>query len=168
MVDVMSEQVLKLTAAIVSAHLSYNAVDAHALPAVIQSVHAALTNAGAAAPAPARPAPAVPIKKSVFPDHIVCLEDGKRQKILKRHLETAHGLTPAQYREKWQLPHDYPMVAPDYAGTRSTLAKALGLGRKRASPEEPSAAPAPAPVQRGRKRAAAVKSAPPARKTQRS
>jgi predicted transcriptional regulator len=154
--DLMSDQVLKLTAAIVSAHLSHNTVDARALPAIIQSVHAALTNAGAAAPEPVRLAPAVPIRKSVFSDHIVCLEDGKKQKTLKRHLQTAHGLTPAQYREKWQLPHDYPMVAPDYAETRSALAKARGLGRKRAVPEGPLAPPAPAPAQRGRKRAAAA------------
>ena len=124
--------VLKLTAKIISAHVGNNQVAADALPKLIQSVHRSLAAAGMAepAPAPAPLTPAVPIRKSVFPDHIVCLEDGKKLKMLKRHLQTSYGMTPGQYREKWGLPADYPMVAPDYTSHRSTLAKQNGLGRK--------------------------------------
>ena len=89
-----------------------------------------------------KPQPAVPVKKSVFPDFIICLEDGKKLKMLKRHLQTSYGLTPAQYREKWGLPHDYPMVAPSYAERRSVLAKTIGLGR---TPKATAPAPVPAP-----------------------
>jgi len=123
--------VLELTAQIVAAHVSNNLVAAEALPAVIHEVFRALSGIGQEAPAPVeRKAPAVPWKKSVFPDHIVCLEDGKKLKTLKRHLKTAYDLTPDQYRERWGLPPDYPMVAPAYASHRSSLAKKIGLGTK--------------------------------------
>ena len=153
----MSDEVLSLTAQIVSAHVAHNSVATDALPALIQSVYNTLTKAGTAAPEPEKPQPAVPVKRSVFHDHIVCLEDGKKQKMLKRHLQTAHGLTPEQYREKWNLPHDYPLVAPSYAEKRSTLAKAFGLGRKPVTPKSvpidvKSEVPA-APARRGRKKA---------------
>jgi predicted transcriptional regulator len=127
--------VLRLTAKIISAHVGNNQVTVDALPELIQSVHRSLVTAGTAepAPAPAPPTPAVPIRKSVFPDHIVCLEDGKKLKMLKRYLQTSYGMTPEQYRRKWGLPADYPMVAPNYASHRSSLAKQAGLGRKPAS-----------------------------------
>ena len=157
--------VLGLMAQIVSAHVSHNAVRADALPALIQSVYATLSTVGAE-PAPVeKQQPAVPIKRSVFPDYIVCLEDGKKLKMLKRHLQTSYGMTPEQYRERWGLSADYPMVAPNYAERRSDLAKKIGLGRKRAAPEvevEPPPPPPPppepsAPAKRGRKpKAAAV------------
>jgi len=129
----MSEQtppttVLGLTAQIVSAHVSNNAVSSDALPSLIQSVYRTLSGVGQEPAQPERPQPAVPVKKSVFHDHIVCLEDGKKLKMLKRHLRTAYGLTPEQYREKWGLPADYPMVAPNYAKKRSSLARQIGLG----------------------------------------
>ena len=124
--------VLGLTAKIVAAHVGHNQVAADALPGLIQSVHRSLTAAGTAEPAaaPAPLTPAVPIRRSVFPDHIVCLEDGKRLTMLKRHLQASYGMTPDQYRQKWGLPADYPMVAPNYASHRSSLAKQAGLGRK--------------------------------------
>ena len=132
--------VLRLTAKIVSAHVGKYQVAATALPELIQAVHLSLTTADTVEPAPASLTPAVPIRKSVFPDHIVCLEDGKKLKMLKRHLRGRYGMTPEQYRQKWGLPADYPMVAPDYASLRSTLAKQLGLGRKPESsaPEQTS------------------------------
>jgi predicted transcriptional regulator len=122
--------VLGLTAQIVSAHVSNNAVNVDALPALIQDVYRTLANVGREPAAPDRPQPAVPVKRSVFPDHIVCLEDGKKLKMLKRHLKTAYNMTPEQYRERWGLPPEYPMVAPNYARHRSTLAKKIGLGTK--------------------------------------
>jgi predicted transcriptional regulator len=129
--DIPQQDVLALTARIVSAHVAHNAVPLDALPALIVSVHTALAAADTA-PAPgSKPLPAVPVKRSVFADHLVCLEDGKRLIMLKRHLRTAYGMTPEQYRERWGLPHDYPMVAPNYAARRSTLARTFGLGRKR-------------------------------------
>ena len=136
MSDQIAADILGLTAQIVSAHLSKNQVDMDALPSLIQSVYRSLSTAGEAelAPAPAQ-TPAVPIKKSVFPDYIVCLEDGKKLKMLKRHLQTSYGLSPDAYRTKWGLPREYPMVALSYAATRSTLAKSIGLGRKPAAAE---------------------------------
>jgi len=125
-----SSGVLGLTAEIVSAHVSNNPVGPDALPVLIQSVYRSLSGAGKEPVQPDKPQPAVPVKKSVFPDHIVCLEDGKKLKMLKRHLKTAYNLTPEQYRERWGLPPDYPMVAPDYAQHRSALAKKIGLGTK--------------------------------------
>ena len=130
-----SMDVLGLTAQIIAAHLSNNTVEPHVLPSLIHEVYAALSGVGAgrpeADPAPIeRRQPAVPLKKSVFPDHIICLEDGKKLKMLKRHLKTAFDLTPDQYRERWGLPPEYPMVAPNYARHRSSLAKKIGLGTK--------------------------------------
>lgn len=122
--------VLGLTAQIVSAHVSNNSVAADALPALIQEVYRTLAGVERGAPEPDRPSPAVPVRKSVFPDHIVCLEDGKKLKMLKRHLKTAYDMTPEQYKERWGLPSDYPMVAPNYAKHRSSLAKRIGLGTK--------------------------------------
>ena len=126
----LSDDVLGLTAQIVSAHVSNNAVSPDALPSLIQEVYKTLAGVGKEAPPPERPQPAVPVKKSVFQDHIVCLEDGKKLKMLKRHLKTAYNMTPEQYRERWGLGPDYPMVAPDYAKRRSSLAKQIGLGTK--------------------------------------
>jgi predicted transcriptional regulator len=127
----MSDDVLGFTAQIVSAHLTKNAVPVEELPALIREVYKTLSNVGEA-PAPVEALkPAVPVTKSVFPDHIVCLEDGKQMTMLKRHLMTEHNLTVDQYRTKWGLPSNYPMVAPNYAETRSSLAKKMGLGRSR-------------------------------------
>ena len=125
--------ILGLTAKIVSAHVSNNAVSPAALPGLIQSVFRTMSGVGQPQQQPEaeRPQPAVPIKKSVFNDHIVCLEDGKKLKMLKRHLKTAFDLTPQQYRTRWGLAADYPMVAPDYAERRSALAKQIGLGTRR-------------------------------------
>ena len=125
---------LTFAAQIVSAHVSHNAVPPAALPGVIRSVYDTLSGLGVE-PAPVeKPRPAVPITKSVFPDHIICMEDGKKLKMLKRHLDTAHGMTPEQYRERWGLPRDYPMTAPEYTAHRSALAKSAGLGTKSAPP----------------------------------
>ncbi|PBB36508.1 MucR family transcriptional regulator [Mesorhizobium sp. WSM3882] len=120
-----------LTADIVSAYVSKNAVSVSALPELIESVNSSLSKIGQPLEEP-KPAltPAVNPKKSVTPEYIVCLEDGKKFKSLKRHLDTHYGLTPVAYRTKWGLPADYPMVAPNYAAARSQLAKASGLGRK--------------------------------------
>ena len=122
--------VLGLTAQIVSAHVSNNSVSPDALSALIQDVYRTLSGVGKEPAAPDKPQPAVPVEKSVFPDHIVCLEDGKKLKMLKRHLKTAYNMTPEQYRERWGLATDYPMVAPNYARHRSSLAKKIGLGTK--------------------------------------
>jgi predicted transcriptional regulator len=125
-----SIDVLGLTAQIVSAHVSNNSVTPDALPALIQEVYRTLAGIGREPAAPDKPQPAVPVKKSVFADHIICLEDGKKLKMLKRHLKTAYNMSPDQYRERWGLPQDYPMVAPNYAKHRSSLAKKIGLGTK--------------------------------------
>jgi predicted transcriptional regulator len=122
--------ILELTAEIVSAHVSNNSVPLSELPGLIQEVFRTLSAVGKGAAPPEKPQPAVPIKKSVHPDYIICLEDGKKLKMLKRHLKTAYNMTPEQYRERWGLPPDYPMVAPNYAKHRSTLAKKIGLGTK--------------------------------------
>lgn len=131
----MSEQaetadVLGLTAQIVSAHVSNNAIGAEAIPGLIQDVYRTLAGVGKEQVLPDKQQPAVPVKKSVYPDFIICLEDGKKLKMLKRHLKTSYNMTPEQYRDKWQLPPDYPMVAPSYAKHRSSLAKKIGLGTK--------------------------------------
>jgi predicted transcriptional regulator len=126
----VSANVLGLTAQIVSAHVSNNSVSQDALPSLIQEVYKTLAGVGKDPVVPDLPQPAVPIKKSVFADHIVCLEDGKKLKMLKRHLKTAYDMTPDQYRERWGLPPEYPMVAPSYAKHRSSLAKKIGLGTK--------------------------------------
>jgi predicted transcriptional regulator len=122
--------VLGLTAQIVSAHVSNNSVSPDALPSLIQEVFKTLSGVGKDPVLPERPQPAVAIKKSVLPEHIICLEDGKKLKMLKRHLKTSYNMTPEQYRERWGLPPDYPMVAPNYAKHRSSLAKKIGLGTK--------------------------------------
>ncbi len=119
---------LELASEIVSAYVSKNSLPASELPQLIRTVHEALIRPGEAAAGP--PEPAVPIKKSIRPDYIVCLEDGKKLKMLKRHLNTAYKLSPDEYRKRWGLPSDYPMVAPKYAAVRSELAKKIGLGRK--------------------------------------
>ena len=149
--DKPTQAVLGLTAQIVSAHVSNNTVSRDALPDLIQQVFSTLMAAGTEQPEPEQLQPAVPIKKSVFPDYIVCLEDGKKLKMLKRHLQTSYNITPEQYRERWGLPHDYPMVAPRYAEHRSELAKKIGLGRKPAVQQDVVAAALPA--KRGRKAA---------------
>jgi len=124
---------IELTANIVTAYVSNNSVPSADIPALIGQVHSALKRvSGGQAAAPAEPLkPAVPIKRSVSPDFIVCLEDGLKFKSLKRHLRTRYSMTPDQYREKWGLPPDYPMVAPNYAAARSQLAKQMGLGQQR-------------------------------------
>ena len=126
-----NEMLITLTADIVTAHVANNNVDVDALPTLIQNVHGALAGlGGGASGAEERPDPAVSVRTSVKKDHIVCLEDGKKFKMLKRHLMTDHGMTPDEYRARWNLPGDYPMVAPNYSDQRRTLAKDIGLGRK--------------------------------------
>lgn len=129
-----NERMLKLTAQIVSAHVSHNSITSDALPALITSIFNTLSSVGQEPAKPKLLNPAVPIKSSVHADYIVCLEDGKRLKMLKRHLATSYQLTPDEYRQKWGLPSDYPMVAPNYTATRSSLARQIGLGRKPAAP----------------------------------
>jgi predicted transcriptional regulator len=123
-------ELLELTTEIVSAHTGNNTVAVADLPQLIQDVYKTLVSVGSASATPERPRPAVPVKKSIFPDYIVCLEDGKKLKMLKRHLKTAYNITPEEYRERWGLAPDYPMVAPSYATHRSNLAKKIGLGTK--------------------------------------
>ena len=137
MSDALSRpELLDLVAQIVSAH----AVSSEELPSIIRSVYAALAGAGAdvATSSSGGRQPAVPTKMSVFPDYLICLEDGKKLRMLKRHLATAYGMTPRQYRQRWGLPDNYPMVAPDYAARRSALARKSGLGRKPAASGEAS------------------------------
>ena len=128
----LQEALITLTADIVAAHVSNNSVAVSDLPVLIANVHGALAGLGGTAPAPEiKQEPAVSVRSSIKPDFIVCLEDGKKLKMLKRHLMTHYQLTPEQYRAKWNLPADYPMVAPNYAEQRRTLAKKIGLGTKR-------------------------------------
>ena len=130
--DASEDMLLTLTADIVAAHVSNNSVAVNDLPGLIQNVHQALTGISGSSSAPEpKPEPKVSIRSSVKPDYIVCLEDGKRLKMLKRHLMTHYNMTPDQYRQKWGLANDYPMVAPNYAEQRRTLAKSIGLGTKR-------------------------------------
>lgn len=128
-----NSELVELTAQIVSAYVSNNTVVATELPNLISETHSALSRATGGAPLPEREdaKPKVPVKKSVMPEYIICLEDGKKFKSLKRHLRTHYNLSPEEYREKWGLPHDYPMVAPNYARARSDLAKKMGLGTRR-------------------------------------
>ena len=127
----MTETIITLTADIVAAHVSNNSVAVSDIPTLIANVHSALVGLGGPASAPeVRAEPAVSIRASVKPDYIVCLDDGKKLKMLKRHLMTCYGLTPDEYRAKWGLPADYPMVAPNYAEQRRSLAVKIGLGRK--------------------------------------
>jgi len=136
----VNETLITLTADIVAAHVSNNSVAVADLPHLIANVHGALTKLGAPAPIEvAAPEPAVSIRASIKPDYIICLEDGKKLKMLKRHLMTHYGMTPDDYRAKWGLPRDYPMVAPNYAEQRRSLAMQIGLGRKPASRRRKSA-----------------------------
>jgi len=138
MADQTAETLLTLTADIVAAHVSNNTIPVADLGGLIERVHAALAGLGETPPAPEPELkPAVSVRASVKPDHIVCLEDGKKLKMLKRHLMTDHGLTPAQYRARWNLPADYPIVAPAYAEQRRALAVKIGLGRKPGTKRRP-------------------------------
>lgn len=126
-----TDELLTLTTEIVAAHVGNNSVALSDLPQLIEQVYKTLANVGVEqAAVPERPQPAVAIKKSVTPEYIICLEDGKKLKMLKRHLKTAYNMTPEEYRERWNLPPDYPMVAPNYAKQRSKLAKEIGLGTR--------------------------------------
>ncbi len=124
-----ASELLTWTAEIVAAHVRNSPINLNELPSFIHLVHGTLTGLTGEAAAPLQE-PAVPIKRSITPDHIICLEDGLKLKMLKRHLSTAYSMTPEEYREKWGLPPDYPMVAPNYARQRSSLAKKIGLGKK--------------------------------------
>src|SRR5829696_6308613 len=131
--SVTSANYIELAADIVSEYVSNNSVPSSDLPSLINDIHSALVRvAGGGIEMPAEvPKPVIPVKKSVTPDYIICLEDGKKFKSLKRHLRTQYNMTPEQYRERWGLPSDYPMVAPNYAKARSQLAKEMGLGQQR-------------------------------------
>ena len=124
-------ELLTLTADIVASHVSNNGVPVSELPQLIREVYETLSELGKEkTPEAVKPQPAVPIRKSITPDHIICLEDGKKLKMLKRHLKTVYNLTPEEYRNRWDLPGDYPMVAPNYTKHRSSLAKKIGLGTR--------------------------------------
>ncbi|CUW39907.1 Transcriptional regulatory protein ros [Magnetospirillum sp. XM-1] len=136
----MADDIKALTTKIVAAYLGSNTLTATEIPNLIKSVFSTLASADTPASAPSeQQQPAVSVKKSVTPGHIVCLECGSRQKMLKRHLLTSHGLTPDEYRVNWNLPTDYPMVAPEYAARRSEFAKAIGLGHSRTNRKPKSA-----------------------------
>ena len=153
--DIQPQELVELTSDIVSAYVANNKVAAGELPEVIASVHSALRGLDEKKPVQAeKPVPMMPIKKTLTPDYLISLEDGRHYKSLKRHL-SGRGLSPIEYREKWGLPKDYPMVAPNYAKQRSELAKALGLGQQRRKKVEEVAAPPAAPKRRGRPKAAA-------------
>ena len=124
-------ELLTLTTDIVASHVANNSVAVADIPHLIQQVYSALAGVGSAWGAAERPNPAVSIKRSITPDYVICLEDGKKLKMLKRHLKTRYNLSPDEYRKRWGLPADYPMVAPNYAKQRSALAKKIGLGTKR-------------------------------------
>ncbi|WP_259781664.1 MucR family transcriptional regulator [Aestuariispira ectoiniformans] len=129
--ELSKAEMLELTSDIVSAHVANNTVAVNDLPMLIEDVFKTLNNLGQAQEVqPDKPVPAVSVKKSVTPDYIICLEDGKKLKMLKRHLKTAYNMSPDEYRDRWGLPSDYPMVAPNYAKQRSRLAKEIGLGTK--------------------------------------
>ena len=125
-----NKDVIAWTADIVASHVQNNSVAISDLPQLIRTVHESLCGLSGGAPSE-KPQPAIPVRRSVTPEYIVCLEDGRKLKMLKRHLATAYGMTPEEYREKWGLPADYPMVAPNYAKQRSSLAKKIGLGKRR-------------------------------------
>jgi len=149
--DVLSDDLTALTAEITAGYLRGNPLPAAGIPEVISLVYNALRQIGQPVVPETEPQrPAVPIRKSVTAEYIVCLEDGKKMKMLKRHLRSTYGMTPEEYRAKWNLPADYPMVAPAYAEKRSEFAKAIGLGRSRTEPE-----PEAPPGKRSRRRAAA-------------
>ena len=154
-----NEMLVTLTADIVAAHVSNNSVAISDLAILINNVHAALSNLGETPVVEEKPVPAVSIRTSVKPDFIICLEDGKKLKMLRRHLMTHYGMTPDDYRAKWGLPTSYPMVAPNYSASRSKMALSLGLGRKR---QEAVVVPEPAvevtripEVKRGRRKTVA-------------
>ncbi len=134
--DKPTAELLELTTKVVAAHVANNAMPAADLPRLIATVHETLAKLGTEEAA-TKPDPAVSIKQSVKPDYIVCLDDGKKLKMLKRHLKTAYNMTPDDYRKRWGLPRDYPMVAPNYAKKRSELAKKIGLGRKPGTKAKP-------------------------------
>ena len=131
-----SNEILELTTEIVASFVSNNSVKSGELSGVINDVYQTLTGLGKAVQNAERPKPAVSVKKSITPDYLVCLEDGKKLKMLKRHLKTSYGMTPEQYRERWGLAQDYPMVAPNYAEHRSSLAKKIGLGKGQNKPKK--------------------------------
>lgn len=165
-----TSDLVTLSADVVSAYVSNNLVPADELPKLIGEIYSALIalNAPSVAASEPKPEPAVPVRKSITPDFIICLEDGKKFKSLKRHLQAHYGLTPAEYRQKWGLPADYPMVAPNYAATRSALARASGLGQVRGArgaepaPAVETVAPAPeaSPKRASRKSKAEPAAAP--------
>ncbi len=124
-------ELLALTTDIITSHLSRNAVEASEIPGLIREIYSTLATVGTSEPVSDRPQPAISVRKSVQPDYIICLEDGKKLKMLKRHLKTAYNMTPEEYRQRWGLPSDYPMVAPNYATQRRNLAKKIGLGTRR-------------------------------------
>ena len=126
----LAETLITLTSDIVAAHVSNNSVSVDEVPTLINNVYGALAGLGSEPAPEVKREPAVSVRASIKADHIICLEDGKKMKMLKRHLMTDHGMTPAEYRARWGLPADYPMVAPDYAEKRRVLAKKIGLGRK--------------------------------------
>ena len=132
----MSEALISLTATVVASYVGNNQVRVDDIPAIISSVYASFANVGSAKDAEPEnkeaPKPAIAVKKSVHPDYIICLEDGKKLKMLKRHLMSSYNMTPDEYRAKWNLPSDYPMVAPNYAKARSALAMEIGLGKRKA------------------------------------
>jgi len=154
------QDLLSLTTDIVAAFAGNNTVAISDLPGIIASVFTALRTAGQteATKAEAPPTPAVPIRKSVTRDFLICLEDGKKLKVLKRHLQTRYHMSPEEYRQRWGLPRDYPMVAPAYAEQRSSVAKRLGLGRRKPAPVPQPPEPPPAPTE-PRRRAASRKKA---------
>ncbi|WP_082835805.1 MucR family transcriptional regulator [Croceicoccus bisphenolivorans] len=158
--DPMAETLITLTSDIVAAHVSNNSVAVADVPALIGNVYHALAGLGETVSEEiAKPEPAVSIRASVKPDYIVCLEDGKKLKMLKRHLRTQYSMTPEDYRKRWNLPADYPMVAPNYAEKRRTLAKSIGLGRKPADAAKAPAAKVAAPAKAPARKAAAPKAA---------
>ena len=146
--DAPPEGLIALTGAITAAYLRGNPLPAADIPGVISTVFGSLRRLGQPEPREEAPKPAVPIRRSVTAEYIVCLEDGRKLKMLRRYLRTTYGMTPDEYRAKWNLPPDYPMVAPAYAAKRSALANSSGLGQRRPEPEPP-----PPPAKRGRRKA---------------
>ncbi|MCW5772261.1 MAG: MucR family transcriptional regulator [Rhodospirillaceae bacterium] len=137
---ISEEEMLRMTASVVSAYVGNNNLPPTDIPDVIKTVYGSLTGLGRTAGGGDAPKPAVPVRRSVTPDYIVCLEDGRKLKMLKRHLRTTYNMTIDQYRQKWGLPLDYPVVAPNYARQRSAFAKRIGLGRRAARPSRAGAA----------------------------
>ena len=152
--DAPPQDLVALTGEITAAYLRGNSLPATDIPGVISTVFGSLLRLVQPEPQEEPLRPAVPIRRSVTAEYIVCLEDGRKLKMLKRHLRTTYDMTPDDYRAKWNLPPDYPMVAPSYAGKRSALAKSSGLGKRRAEPV-PEPPPAPTPAKRARRKAAA-------------